>query len=281
LHQPPESKRASPPESAPADAGIRGRLQLDKDGAPFLGTRRIDLLNAIAREGSITRAARSVGLSYKAAWDAIDAMNSRAQTALVTTAIGGSGGGGAQLTDYGRKVVQLVARVEAQYAETVQILNDPTHDVMAYQRLVQRFSLRTSARNQWLGTIVRVEQGLVRARATIALGASLELSAALSSESVRELELAPGNEVWALVKATAVVLDASAGSAKHAVTRWPAVVTSVQAEATHWSVEAELADGRSVCAILKNAHASQLAPRARAAVTVVIPESSVTLVVAP
>ncbi len=273
-----ERSARAPKQRVGAMPGIRGRLQLEKDGAPFLGPGRIDLLRAIGEEGSITRAARAIGLSYKAAWDAIDAMNNRAETALITTAIGGSGGGGAQLTEYGRKVVQLVSRVEEQYADTLEILNDPAHDLMAYQRLAQRFSLRTSARNQWLGTIARVEQSLIQARATVALGASLELVAALSSDSVRELALQPGNEVWALVKASALVLDVSE-LATTAANHWSAVVTRVRAEAEHVSVDAELPGGRTVRAVVRNAQACNARPRQK--IQIVIPETSVMLVVAP
>ena len=55
---------------------------------------RIALLQHIAEQGSITRAAKSAGISYKAAWDAIDELNNLAQTPLVERSVGGKGGGG-------------------------------------------------------------------------------------------------------------------------------------------------------------------------------------------
>ena len=59
---------------------------------------RIALLQHIAEQGSITRAAKSAGLSYKAAWDAIDELNNLAQRPLVERSVGGRGGGGAKLS---------------------------------------------------------------------------------------------------------------------------------------------------------------------------------------
>ena len=263
-------KRAAP--------GLQARLQLDKDGMPFLGPARIDLLHAIAREGSISAAARSIGMSYKAAWDAIDAMNNRAEAALVTTAIGGSRGGGAVLTDYGRTVVELVQRLEAQYADALQVLNDPTHELRIYQNLMRRFSMRTSARNQWFGTISRLSLGLVQAEVAIALGASLELVASISSESAHHLALRAGSEVCALVKATAVSLQSDASDAT-GVNRWPGTVTRVQAEPNHVEITAAVAAGRTVTAIIGSPPSGETSLREHAAVTIAIAPSSVTLVV--
>ena len=62
---------------------------------------RIALLQHIAEQGSITRAAKSAGLSYKAAWDAIDELNNLAQKPLVERSVGGKGGGGAKLSSEG------------------------------------------------------------------------------------------------------------------------------------------------------------------------------------
>src|SRR5512138_2039111 len=86
---------------------VHGDLQLTHAGAQFLGGKRIALLERIESDRSITRAAKSVGLSYKGAWDALDAMNNVSPEPLFKTATGGQHGGGAELTAYGREVVRL------------------------------------------------------------------------------------------------------------------------------------------------------------------------------
>jgi len=68
-----------------------------------ISPRRLSLLAAIGRTGSISAAARDVGITYKAAWDAVDAMNNMAGEVLVVSQHGGKGGGGAALTAAGQK----------------------------------------------------------------------------------------------------------------------------------------------------------------------------------
>ncbi|HEY6880056.1 MAG TPA: TOBE domain-containing protein [Polyangiales bacterium] len=270
-------RKTKPRARADASEGIRGRLQLEKDGAPFLGPSRVDLLQAIAHEHSISAAARAIGISYKAAWDAIDAMNSRAEVPLVATSIGGSGGGGASLTPYGHKVVNLVRRIEAQYVDALATIGDPSAENAAHQLLLQRLSVRTSARNQWGCTISRLQLGMVQTEVALELGPSLELVATISSESAHELALRPGAEVCALVKATAITVQP--GSAKlHSANCWPGSVKRVQTEPERVAITADISGGRTVTAIVSGHPPEVERLRENEAVTIVVPPSSVTLI---
>ena len=76
---------------------LRSRLEVDTEFGSFLGDTRIRLLEAIDKHGSISQAAKAVPLSYKAAWDAIDAMNNLADQPLVVRSTGGKNGGGTLL----------------------------------------------------------------------------------------------------------------------------------------------------------------------------------------
>ena len=67
-----------------------GRFWLTLDGRNFLGRGRVELLQRIAQTGSISRAAKAMKMSYKAAWDAVDSMNSAWGTPLVESHPGGS-----------------------------------------------------------------------------------------------------------------------------------------------------------------------------------------------
>jgi molybdate transport system regulatory protein len=82
-------------------------------GEMVLGPGKVDLLEAIGRTGSISAAGRELGMSYRRAWLLVDALNHMFPDALVTAAPGGSRGGGAKLTDYGRGVAAAYRRVEA------------------------------------------------------------------------------------------------------------------------------------------------------------------------
>lgn len=83
-----------------------GRLSLRIDlPQGRIGPGKIDLLEAIDREGSISAAGRALGMSYKRAWDLVDATNRLLGVAVVQASTGGYRGGGATLTDAGRNLV--------------------------------------------------------------------------------------------------------------------------------------------------------------------------------
>lgn len=84
---------------------IKSRIWIEADGEILLGEGRISLLKAIDATGSLTKAAKEIGMSYKKAWSLIDAVNKRAKKPVTTSSIGGKGGGGAILTPYGKSLV--------------------------------------------------------------------------------------------------------------------------------------------------------------------------------
>lgn len=77
-----------------------------------IGPGKIALLEAIGREGSISAAGRALGMSYKRAWDLVDALNKLVGTPVVETSAGGPRGGGARLTDAGRALVADYRAIE-------------------------------------------------------------------------------------------------------------------------------------------------------------------------
>ncbi|HQR50267.1 MAG TPA: winged helix-turn-helix domain-containing protein [Methylophilaceae bacterium] len=91
-----------------------------------MGPGKADLLDAIESSGSISAAARNMGMSYKRAWDLVDTMNRCFRQPLVSTATGGSHGGGAQVTEFGHEVRHryraLVAKAEQSVAAELQEL---------------------------------------------------------------------------------------------------------------------------------------------------------------
>jgi molybdate transport system regulatory protein len=70
-----------------------------------IGPGKAELLAAIAATGSISASAKQLGMSYRRAWLLVDTMNRCFREPVVASATGGSGGGGAQVTDFGRKVL--------------------------------------------------------------------------------------------------------------------------------------------------------------------------------
>ena len=169
--------------------------------------KRIDILRAIARTGSISQAARDVAVSYKAAWQAVDTLTNLAGVPLVERAVGGVGGGGALLTLQGQHLLALAdaleqarQQVQARWADG-SVPGGP----QAYAGLA-RLSLRTSMRNQLPCTVVSIEVvgRIVRVGMQLGDDSSARMTARITTESAELLGLAVGMTVIALCKATAV-----------------------------------------------------------------------------
>ncbi len=85
---------------------IKSRIWIESEYGVFLGEGRVKLLKAIAKTGSLSKAASVLDMSYKKAWNLLDSMNKATKEPLVITSTGGKGGGGANLTAYGEKVIE-------------------------------------------------------------------------------------------------------------------------------------------------------------------------------
>ena len=157
---------------------------------------RIALLQHIAEQGSITAAAKSAGISYKAAWDAIDELNNLAQTPLVERSIGGKGGGGARLSVAGLRVLRLYQRLQAIQAQVLDAAED-ARDL----DLLGRLMLRTSARNQLHGSVIAIHPHGHNDLIELELPGGLSLRAQITRDSTQRLELAIGSPAVALIKA--------------------------------------------------------------------------------
>jgi molybdate transport system regulatory protein len=189
---------------------LQAHLEVETNGGAFLGDARIRLLEAVDRLGSISKAARQVPMSYKTAWDALDDLDNLADHPVIARSAGGVGGGGTKLTDYGRQLVAMFRAVEGQYQSAIDALHTApspeAFDQPAFQQLLRRVTLRTSARNQFACSVARIQSGVVSAQVFLSLDDDCEIEAQITTDSVRELGLAAGQEVVALVKAPAVFL---------------------------------------------------------------------------
>jgi len=96
---------------------VKFRVRVTRGGEIALGPGKIALLEAIARDGSITAAAKELGMSYRRAWLLVATMNRSFRTPLVEAGAGGSHGGGAALSPLGQEVVERYRRIEATAAQ--------------------------------------------------------------------------------------------------------------------------------------------------------------------
>ncbi|SHI85334.1 winged helix-turn-helix domain-containing protein [Algibacter luteus] len=84
---------------------IKSRIWIESDKHVLLGEGRVQLLKAIDKTGSLSKAAKALNISYKKAWNLLDSVNKSAKKPVTINSIGGKGGGGAELTDYGKSLI--------------------------------------------------------------------------------------------------------------------------------------------------------------------------------
>lgn len=102
--------KSSSGKKAVTSPTFRGRVWIDGPEGTFIGYGRVVLLERIMEHGSITKAAKSMQMAYRHAWDLVDSMNRQTKRPFVTLVTGGKGGGGAQVTDEGKKAIRLFWR---------------------------------------------------------------------------------------------------------------------------------------------------------------------------
>lgn len=84
---------------------IKSRIWIEHKNHVVIGEGRVQLLKAIEKTGSLSKAAKSLKMSYKKAWTSLNAINKSAKKPVVTTNVGGKNGGGAELTEYGKFLI--------------------------------------------------------------------------------------------------------------------------------------------------------------------------------
>jgi len=88
-------------------------------GSPAMGPGKAELVERIAETGSISAAARAMGMSYRRAWQLVEALNAAFQEPVVVTAVGGERGGGARVTPYGRRLVAAFRAMEGKASAAI------------------------------------------------------------------------------------------------------------------------------------------------------------------
>lgn len=222
----------------------------------FADPRRIELLKRVQQTGSISQGAKLAGISYKSAWDAINEMNQMADETLVERATGGKGGGGATLTRYGERLIQLFQLMEQIQQKAFDALQQDTLPLDSLLAAIARFSLQTSARNQLFGTVVSNDAQQVVQHLLIQLADGVtQLNVALTQRSADRLQLAAGKEVLVLIKAPWIRISRDAAQDDNQLA---ATVSAIEPGEQMSEVLMKLASGETLCATQSNDQLQQL-----------------------
>ena len=221
----------------------------------FADPRRIELLKRIRETGSISQGAKLAGISYKSAWDAINEMNQLAEQTLVERATGGKGGGGARLTRYGERLIQLFQLLEQIQQKAFDVLQQDSLPLDSLLAAIARFSLQTSARNQLFGTVIaRDNQHVMQHLEVLLADGVTRLKVALTQRSADRLQLNSGKEVLVLIKAPWISIAASPAAGDNQLA---AQITAIEPGEAQSEVLLKLASGETLCATLSNEKVQQ------------------------
>lgn len=257
---------------------LRGALWVAVNGQDLGGQHRIGLLRAIAECGTLTGAAQHVGISYKGAWDALNAMNELAGQPLVERVTGGRGGGSTRLTPHGLRLVERYEQIEAVHQRFLRLLSHGAMNLDEEFSLLKGLNMKTSARNQWLGAVSAIRAGAVNDEVELRLPSGTRIVAIVTRESTEALGLRLQQSVLALVKSSAVLLAIDLGQARvSARNRLQGRVAAIVPGAVNAEVIVHAEGDMPVVAIVNQASVAGLGLQVGAEVSVLFKASDVIL----
>ncbi|WP_299203001.1 TOBE domain-containing protein [uncultured Amphritea sp.] len=259
-------------------------VEQKQDKGPLMGRGRkydhLELLEQIDACGSITAAANLMGMSYKTAWDAVEAINNLAEAPLVERRVGGRNGGGAVLTVNGRRLVSAYRRLDKERERVLSQLNRVMEDFESYYKIIRRYDMKTSARNQFLGKIKRIKTGEVNAEVVLDIGGGDEIVSNITCDSVEHLELKVGDDAYAMIKSSWVILTSNNNLKTSSRNKLTGKVVRCHEGAVNAEVIIELPGGKTLTAIVTNESVTDMGLKIDSEVTALIKSSNVILAVA-
>ena len=232
---------------------LEGQIWLTAEGpGDSFALEQVRLLEAINESGSISAAARALGVSYKTAWERLERMNNLSEEPLVTRSAGGTQGGGSQLTCHGQKILQGFARLAQQHSDFVENLGSGLNRIDDLASFVSTNRLVSSAGNQFLGVVTAVDPGAVNAEISVKVNEQVSLVAIITEQSRVDLAIEPGSQIVALVKASSVLLATSAELSVSARNIIQGTVSRLSIGRVNTDVTLDIGDGKTLSAVITN-----------------------------
>lgn len=210
----------------------------------------MELLMHIQDEGSITKAAKTMKMSYKAAWDAVDAMNNLSEFPLVTSSKGGKGGGGTHLSEYAKELIDTYKILQEEHQQFLENLSKRVSEKNGHIHLLKSMDIRISARNQLKTKVLSIQKGVFESRVSLELNNKETITAVITNDSLDTLEIDVGTKLYALFKANALVLSDDSLALKSDMNSFRGKILRIEHDNLSAEVIIELKGGNTVCSTL-------------------------------
>lgn len=227
-----------------------GPLSLGLGGGEAIEASRIALLEQIRATGSITKAGKAVGISYRTAWLAVDHLNELSDTPLVERSQGGKSGGGTRLTAEGGRLIEVYRALETEHRSHLDRMREGIADFDRFQRLARKLSLKTSARNQLFGTVESIRARGLDSEVTLRLKGKNKIVSRITRGGLESLGIAEGGEAYALIKANWINIAQRELRAKSEGNALAGHIRSAQRAAGKAEVLVELSGGSMLVAMV-------------------------------
>lgn len=238
---------------------LEGNLWFSKDADRFLGGDRIALLEMIDIHGSITKAAKAVGISYKTAWEMVNQVNNLADVPLINRATGGKGGGGASLTAKGHEVVKQFQIIQEEHRRFLHNLDGRLGDTDSLYQFLRRISMKVSARNTFTGVVTALTTGAVNAEVTLTLKGGIPLVATITNGAIENLGLMIGMDAYAIIKASSIVIGTDVESARISARNiFNGTINKIIEGPVNTEIDLEIGSGNTVSAVITHDSALRL-----------------------
>jgi len=175
---------------------LSGKVWIEYEGKPLIGKGGAEILQEIAEDNSISKAAKGLCMSYRYVWNYIQKIEKTLGEPIVKTHKGGkTGGGGATLTEVGRNLLSEYEQLESHFSK-----------ILSGSRDWEVIGLKISARNRLKGKVLAVEKDKITGKVKIEVKAPAVITAVITREAIEELDIKVGDEVEAIVKSTEVMI---------------------------------------------------------------------------
>lgn len=239
-------------------AQLHGNIFLLTDNQQSFASAQIELLRAVQACGSISKAAKMAGISYKTAWDRIDAMNNMSAKPLVNRSTGGAKGGGTTLTELGVQVVEGFEALQKEHQLFLERIGDKLQSLNDVANFIRGESVKASARNQFVGIVKNIALGKVNAEVEVDIGVNQSVYSVVTMDSVNTLPIHVGDEVIVLVKAPTVMISTDVDLKTSARNCLTGVVSRVNEGTVNSEIILDLGEGKAICAIITDVSAREL-----------------------
>jgi molybdate transport system regulatory protein len=172
------------------------KVCVEYNNKPLIDYSGAQILQSIDKTNSISETAKSLHMSYRYVWNYLHSIQTLLGQPVVETFKGGKmGGGGAKLTSVGLNLL-------AEYHQVERYLSS----VLSDSNVLENETMKLSARNQFKGKVVAVEEGVITGKVKVEIKMPVTITAVITKESIEELGIKVGDEVTAIIKSTEIMI---------------------------------------------------------------------------